>query len=60
MIKEGFITIIGCKKCGKCDGVCPAGALETIDGMVRIVHEKCDLCMRCVEICPNNALKAIE
>jgi len=60
MSGTGFITVIGCKKCGKCDSVCPMGAIETIDGMVRISHEKCDLCMLCVKICPNKALKLLE
>lgn len=56
----GFITVIGCKKCGKCDNICPSGAIENIDGIVRISHEKCDLCMLCVKICPNKALKFLE
>ncbi|MDP3104690.1 MAG: 4Fe-4S binding protein, partial [Candidatus Methanoperedens sp.] len=46
--------------CGKCDNVCPRGAIESIDGIARITHEKCDLCMLCVNICPNKALKFLE
>jgi len=60
MTKNGFITVIGCKKCGKCDNVCPTGAIEHIDGIARIIHEKCDLCLSCVKICPNKALKLLE
>ncbi|MDD5615096.1 MAG: 4Fe-4S dicluster domain-containing protein [Candidatus Methanoperedens sp.] len=60
MVERGFITVIGCNKCGKCDNVCPKRAIERIDGITRISHEKCDLCMGCVEIFPNKALKLLE
>jgi Fe-S-cluster-containing hydrogenase component 2 len=60
MTERGFITVIGCNKCGRCDSVCPAGAIERIDGIARIIHEKCDLCMRCVIMCPNKALRVLE
>jgi ferredoxin len=60
MTTDGFITVIGCKKCGKCDNICPTGAIEYIDGVARIIHEKCDLCLVCVKICPNKALKLLE
>ncbi len=56
----GFIIVLGCMKCGKCDSVCNTGALERIDGIARITHEKCNLCMRCVVICPNKALKLLD
>lgn len=41
MAERGFITVIGCNKCGKCDRVCPIGAIELMDGIARIIHEKC-------------------
>lgn len=56
MKNAGFIIVLGCKKCGKCEGVCETGAMAHVEGIVRIDHEKCDLCMRCVRICPNKAL----
>ena len=56
MKNAGFIIVLGCKKCGKCEGVCETGALTHVDGIARIDYEKCDLCMRCVRICPNKAL----
>jgi ferredoxin len=57
---SGFITVMGCKKCGKCDSVCPTGAIDLIDGVARISYEKCDLCMLCVKICPNKALRFLD
>jgi ferredoxin len=56
----GFITVLGCRKCGKCDSVCNTGALLRIDGIARIEHEKCNLCLRCVVMCPNKALRFLE
>ncbi|VVB96388.1 4Fe-4S binding domain protein [uncultured archaeon] len=60
MSPDGFITVIGCRKCGKCDGVCETGALYHVDGLAMINHEKCNLCMKCVKICPNKALRLLE
>ncbi|PWB56062.1 MAG: ferredoxin [Candidatus Methanoperedenaceae archaeon] len=56
MKNEGFIIVLGCKKCGKCNGVCETGALTHVDGIAGIDQEKCSLCMRCVRVCPNKAL----
>jgi len=56
MKTAGFIIVLGCKKCGKCDGVCQIRALTRVDGIARVDHEKCNLCMRCVKVCPNKAL----
>jgi electron transport complex protein RnfB len=57
---NGLITVIGCMKCGRCDSVCNAGALQRIDGMIRIDYDRCKQCMRCVIVCPNKALKLLE
>jgi ferredoxin len=56
MKTAGFIIVLGCKKCGKCDGVCKTTALMRVDGIARVDHEKCNLCMLCVKVCPNKAL----
>ena len=56
METAGFIIVLGCKKCGKCDEVCETGALTHVDGIARVDHEKCNLCMQCVKVCPNKAL----
>jgi len=57
-----YITVIGCKKCRRCDSICPVMAIEHIDGTdrVKIIHEKCNLCMICVKMCPNKAVKLLE
>ncbi|MCZ7357713.1 MAG: 4Fe-4S binding protein [Candidatus Methanoperedens sp.] len=57
---DGFITVMGCMKCGKCDSVCDAEALDRIDGIARITQDKCNLCMRCVVMCPNKALRFLD
>jgi ferredoxin len=53
---DGQIVVIGCKKCGRCDSVCPHGALYKVDGFTRVNYEKCTVCMECVKKCPNKAL----
>ena len=59
--EEGYIVVLGCKKCGKCDNVCPTGALQKDNnGMIKIDYDKCTLCMKCVEVCPNKALVYME
>ncbi|WP_245748040.1 DUF362 domain-containing protein [Methanolobus profundi] len=58
--REGFIVSLGCRKCGRCENVCPNGALYRVNGFANVDHEKCDLCMKCVKICPNKALVYME
>ena len=58
--QDGYIVVLGCKKCGKCDNVCPTGALQKDNGMVKIDYDKCTLCMKCVDVCPNKALVYME
>ncbi|MCX9085849.1 MAG: 4Fe-4S binding protein [Candidatus Methanoperedens sp.] len=55
-MENGSIVVLGCKKCGKCDGICESGALTHADGSARIDPEKCTLCMRCIKACPNKAI----
>ncbi|MGB8216592.1 MAG: 4Fe-4S binding protein [Candidatus Methanoperedens sp.] len=57
---DGLITVIGCLKCGRCDGVCKENALVRIDGIVRIDYDRCTQCMRCITACPNKALKLLD
>jgi NAD-dependent dihydropyrimidine dehydrogenase PreA subunit len=45
-----------CYGCGKCEEVCPYGAIEVIDGEAVIDPTLCHLCYRCVEVCPKGAI----
>ena len=44
-----------CIHCGRCQGVCPAGAM-TINGDVRIDPTRCVGCGRCAAECPKGAI----
>ncbi len=46
-----------CIKCGKCEFVCPEGAIERTWGGYKIDPDLCDSCGGCTYICP---VKAIE
>ncbi|MBN1542948.1 electron transfer flavoprotein subunit alpha [candidate division KSB1 bacterium] len=48
-----------CLGCGLCIPVCPFGALEMVDGVVRVEETVCTLCGACVEHCPVEALELI-
>jgi len=56
MEKERYIVVHGCRKCGKCDNICPSNALYRVDGEARIDYAKCSQCGKCVDICPNKAI----
>jgi len=47
-----------CKKCGKCYGVCPAGAVSwEKGGYASIDREKCIKCRACINACPFSAIE---
>ena len=51
-----------CKRCGLCQEVCPANAINLEnDDLHRIDREKClgFECGKCVEVCPYNALRIV-
>ncbi|MDI3539293.1 MAG: hypothetical protein PWP14_1457 [Methanolobus sp.] len=58
--KDGHVAVMGCRKCFKCDNICPCRALYRVDGLVRVDYSKCILCMACVKACPNKALVPID
>ncbi len=46
-----------CSHCGRCQMVCPQGAISSrYNYYSRIDRKKCDGCMKCVEVCLNHAL----
>ncbi|TFG18982.1 MAG: DUF362 domain-containing protein [Promethearchaeota archaeon] len=48
-----------CKKCGTCNEVCPAEAIEFETGeFPEFQREKCISCLCCMEMCPHQAIKA--
>lgn len=58
--KQGMHMPVGadsrssCSLCGRCEKVCPVGAVEIREGAVRTDPEKCILCMACVCGCPEH------
>ncbi len=50
-----------CDGCGQCVPDCAEGALEVVDGKVRMIAEKfCDGLGACLGACPTGALKIVE
>ncbi len=45
-----------CVGCGRCEEVCPYGAVEVVEGDAVIDPALCHLCLRCVEECPKGAI----
>ena len=63
MVKRKIIKIDEkkCNGCGVCIPACPEGALQVIDGKVRLVSDLfCDGLGACLGECPVGALKVIE
>lgn len=48
-------TINRCINCGACIEVCPEGALDLVDGIVKYDIDKCINCDSCISICKNNS-----
>ena len=48
-----------CAQCGQCAEICPAEAIEFIEGNYpAFLRKKCISCLCCMELCPENAIKA--
>ena len=45
-----------CVRCGKCEQVCPTGAIRVDEEIFRVDPSLCNGCGRCVEGCPQTAL----
>lgn len=46
-----------CNGCGLCRRVCPADAIEMVDGNPKIKPKKCDHCQACLQLCPKKAIR---
>jgi pyruvate formate lyase activating enzyme len=44
-----------CTGCGKCAAVCPANAIQIIEGKSHTDRSKCNSFGQCVQVCPNEA-----
>ena len=48
-----------CRRCKQCYEVCPANAIEIVDGgYPHFLKEKCISCLCCIEVCPHQAIKS--
>jgi len=55
------MPIVCCQcKVSACGDVCPVGALQRVDGVVKLDKDKCICCFKCVEACPFGAIYAHE
>ena len=46
-----------CIHCGKCASICPAGAIEMVDGRPAWTKKKCLKCCGCINRCPVSAIQ---
>ena len=51
---------MGCLKCGKCEKLCPKGAIKLTNGIPVVDYTLCDSCNKCVEGCPTKVLALVE
>ena len=50
-----------CDGCGQCIPDCAEGALQIVEGKVKVLADKyCDGLGACLEACPRDALKIVE
>ncbi len=50
----------GCIKCGKCEKICPEGAIKVVNGIPEVDYLRCNSCGKCVTGCPTGVLKLLE
>ena len=57
MSTKAFYADEKCIGCGKCASICPAGAIEMIDGHPAWTKSKCLKCCGCINRCPVSAIQ---
>jgi Fe-S-cluster-containing hydrogenase component 2 len=45
-----------CKNCGKCESACPVDAIESVDGVTKVIEELCLGCGVCIKHCQFDSL----
>ena len=48
-----------CTRCGRCEAVCPHGAVSHNDAGFLTDHTKCVRCGHCIDLCPSDALMLV-
>lgn len=49
----------GCIACGKCEKVCPSGAIHLVNNIPIIDYSKCTNCGECLNNCPRHCIKYV-
>ena len=57
MSTRAFHADENCIHCGKCASICPAGAIEMVDGRPAWTKKKCLKCCGCINRCPVSAIQ---
>ncbi|MBQ9125840.1 MAG: 4Fe-4S binding protein, partial [Clostridia bacterium] len=50
---------VGCIACGKCQRLCPNGAIILVNNVPVIDYSKCTNCGACAEGCPRKCIKLV-
>ena len=49
----------GCLGMGTCKAVCPYDAIEIVDGVAKVMSDKCKACGKCVAACPRGIINIV-
>lgn len=48
-----------CIGCGKCEEICPRGAIKVAEGKAEVTYSRCIGCYCCREVCPEDAIDLV-